>query len=987
MKRLIAGGLALLLALTLALSGTATLAEQMGTPSDIGGMQEESAATPVPEGESTATPVPEGESTATPVPEWESTATPVPEGESAATPVPEGESTDTPVPEGESAATPVPEGESTATPVPEEESTATPVPEATAEPALPTSGPAYFWQGDVQRFGELAELIPLAQDHPVYLASKEVYELPDYTLEQARSLRLALDPTVFPEEEDWVVMVSQTNPLGESAENTVYLWASLQLSLEGGSQEVSESILEMEVQVSSQDYDAQAPCTPTFTLTAIPALEAGQCYGVELDEGAPVALEGDTCTPTASGSYRFVVLNQAGEVLARSRAWTVTLAEKTAEGSAATPEAPAEATATPEAPVNGMLAASAGSTATPEAPAEATATPEAPVEATAAPEVTALPAPTAVLEPELLVTAVDYTPDSLSDAAPTFQLSGKTSEDWYYAVSVDDGAPLALVGDRYTATASGEYTLRFFLMDGEGQVLATSAPYPVRLDFTTESSIRKQAWMENPDGSGQRIYGTLEGLLATAGEGSQIYLLTGDIIVLSGSASQLSGVLLAPDPGVFSTGNYTVRAATVSPLDGSAGLFVYVDLVTEAGETQPLTVSAQCDQTLDGSWLTVAPTFALSCAEGLPEGYSWAVRYDGGAPVTIPGDTFTAGEEGDYILTFVVLDGAGQIAAATGDYRLRLDTTAPLVQAVAGESLTLTVTASDGVSGVDGLSLDGGASWYPPTDLGDGVWGLTFTAAEAYTFAPGTILARDGAGNLAAYQQEVTLRGSPQGNRGGFSGGYGGSSTSTVATTHASSDVTTVVAYDGVELVVADEVMSTLVMGETELELWLRPGEELTDRLGEDYQPAFTASLVSWVQGGETDTLVLAVTGEDLAQATQAAGEDGLDAAFTWDFNGAAYKTLAASGIDYLVLQVGDQVTALSTAGFAAGVRYTMYRAQGLSSQAFDYHVSMTETGETELSVTVAGETWTLTQEQDGEFYYYDVYTGTVEELAQARKG
>ena len=129
------------------------------------------------------------------------------------------------------------------------------------------------------------------------------------------------------------------------------------------------------------------------------------------------------------------------------------------------------------------------------------------------------------------------------------------------------------------------------------------------------------------------------------------------------------------------------------------------------------------------------------------------------------------------------------------------------------------------------------------------------------------------------------------------------------------------------------------------------------------------------------------MTGEDLAQATQAAGEDGLDAAFTWDFNGAAYKTLAASGIDYLVLQVGDQVTALSTAGFAAGVRYTMYRAQGLSSQAFDYHVSMTETGETELSVTVAGETWTLTQERDGEFYYYDVYTGTVEELAQARKG
>ena len=45
--------------------------------------------------------------------------------------------------------------------------------------------------------------------------------------------------------------------------------------------------------------------------------------------------------------------------------------------------------------------------------------------------------------------------------------------------------------------------------------------YTVRLDFTTESSIRKQAWMENPDGSGP-VYGTLEGLLALAPTGSTI---------------------------------------------------------------------------------------------------------------------------------------------------------------------------------------------------------------------------------------------------------------------------------------------------------------------------------------------------------------------------------------------------------------------------------------------------------------------------------
>lgn len=582
-------------------------------------------------------------------------------------------------------------------------------------------------------------------------------------------------------------------------------------------------------------------------------------------------------------------------------------------------------------------------------------------------------------EPELLVAAVDYTPDTLSDAAPTFILSGITGEDWYYAVSVDDAAPMALVGDQYTATASGTYTLRFYMMDGDGQTLATSAPYTVRLDFTTESSIRKQAWMENPDGSGP-VYGTLEGLLALAPTGSTIYLLTGDIIILSGGASQLSGVQLAADPGVFATSSCAVRVTTQSPLDGSAGLFVYVEEVTAGEETATLTLQAACDQVLDDSWLTTAPTFTLSSDVELPQGWTWAVRYDGGAPVTLAGNTFTAQEEGAYTLTFVVLDGAGQVAASTQDVTLRLDTTPPLVQATAGANLTLTVTASDAVSGIDGLSMDGGASWYPVTEMGEGVWGLTFTAAQAYTFAPGTIVARDGAGNLAAYEKEVTLQSSQGRPSGGFSGGGGGSS-STVATTHATSDTTAVVAYDGVELVVADQPMNTLVMGETELELFLRPDESLLARLGEDYQPAFTATLSNWMEDASDtpDTLVLAVSQEDLAQAE--------DAAFTWDFNGTVYKKLAASGIDYLVLQVGDQVTALSTAGFAAGVRYTMYRAQGLSSEAFDYHVAMTEEGETTLSVTVAGETWPLTEEEGGAFYYYDVYTGTLEELAQAKEG
>lgn len=921
MKRYFTGGLALLLALNLALPGsTVTLAEDMATSSDMDASMPTATATAMPTATATAAPTAE----------------------------------------------------------------ATAVPTATATPEVAANGPAYYLEGETRRYGELAELIPLAQalGQPVYLASAKVYELPGWTLEQASDLALALDTTVFPEE-NRVVMLSETNPAGNSAENTVYLWVGFKLPVEEGSNGgESQEILEMELQVTPQNYEESNPCTPTFTLAAIPELTQGQTYGVELDGVQAQPLEGNTYTPDASGSYRFVVLNEAGEVLARSRAWAVTLSSGADTVPTATPTA--EPTVEPTATPTAEPAANSTATPTAEPAVDPTAMPtaEPDVAPTATPTSEIAPVPTeqpeVLPEPELLVAAVDYTPDTLSDAAPTFILSGITGANWYYAVSVDDAAPMALVGDRYTATASGTYTLRFYMVDGEGQTLATSAPYTVRLDFTTESSIRKQAWMENPDGSGP-VYGTLEGLLALAPTDSTIYLLTGDIIILSGGASQLSGVQLAADPGVFATSSCAVRVTTQSPLDGSAGLFVYVEEVTAGEETATLTLAAACDQTLDGSWLTTAPTFTLSSDVELPQGWTWAVRYDGGAPVTLAGNTFTAQEEGAYTLTFVVLDGAGQVAASTQDVTLRLDTTPPLVQATAGANLTLTVTASDAVSGIDGLSMDGGASWYPVTEMGEGVWGLTFTAAQAYTFAPGTIVARDGAGNLAAYEKEVTLQSSQGRPGGGFSGG--GGSSSTVATTHATSDTTAVVAYDGVELVVADQPMSSLVMGETELELFLRPDERLLALLGEDYQPAFTATLSNWMEDASNtpDTLVLAVSQEDLAQAE--------DAAFTWDFNGTVYKKLAASGIDYLVLQVGDQVTALSTAGFAAGVRYTMYRAQGLSSEAFDYHVAMTEAGETTLSVTVAGETWLLTEEEGGAFYYYDVYTGTLEELAQAKEG
>ena len=369
MKRYFTGGLALLLALNLALPGsTVTLAEGMATSSDMDASMPTATATVMP----TATAAPTAAATA--------------------------------------------------------------VPTATATPEVAANGPAYYLEGETRRYGKLAELIPLAQalGQPVYLASAKVYELPGWTLEQASDLALALDTTVFPEE-NRVVMLSETNPAGNSAENTVYLWVGFKLPVEEGSNGgESQEILEMELQVTPQNYDESNPCTPTFTLAAIPELTQGQTYGVEMDGVQAQPLEGNTYTPDASGSYRFVVLDEAGEVLARSRAWAVTLSSGADTAPTATPTA--------------------------EPTVEPTATPTS--------EIAPVPTeqPEVLPEPELLVAAVDYTPDTLSDAAPTFILSGITGADWYYAVSVDDAAPMALVGDRYTATASGTYAL--LLYDG-----------------------------------------------------------------------------------------------------------------------------------------------------------------------------------------------------------------------------------------------------------------------------------------------------------------------------------------------------------------------------------------------------------------------------------------------------------------------------------------------------------------------------------------
>ena len=93
----------------------------------------------------------------------------------------------------------------------------------------------------------------------------------------------------------------------------------------------------------------------------------------------------------------------------------------------------------------------------------------------------------------------------------------------------------------------------------------------------------------------------------------------------------------------------------------------------------------------------------------------------------------------------------------------------------------------------------------------------------------------------------------------------------------------------------------------------------------------------------------------------------------------------------YLALRVGDEVAVLPTAGFTAGVEYTRLKAGGVSTRKFEYAVRMLATEETDaanpaplsMEVSVDEKIYKLTDDADSPMYYYDVYAGKADGIAQ----
>ena len=187
----------------------------------------------------------------------------------------------------------------------------------------------------------------------------------------------------------------------------------------------------------------------------------------------------------------------------------------------------------------------------------------------------------------------------------------------------------------------------------------------------------------------------------------------------------------------------------------------------------------------------------------------------------------------------------------------------------------------------------------------------------------------------------------------------------TIASTHAKSDTDAIIAYDGVALTVSEEPMETLSVGGAELALTIQDENDT----GLSFTAAFTALEEN---DGTVDTLVL--TAKDGEQA---------DGELHWRFNGGVSKLLADSGVKYLALRVGDQVTILPTENLLGGVRYAMLRAKGLSSSAFDYQLTQYIGGGCALRVTANGESLEAVADDQAALSYRAIYSGPADVLAQ----
>lgn len=472
-----------------------------------------------------------------------------------------------------------------------------------------------------------------------------------------------------------------------------------------------------------------------------------------------------------------------------------------------------------------------------------------------------------------------------------------------------------------------------------------------------------QAWTRYSTGT--LVQGSIQEVLdaialdeAGTGELPTVYIRARDTIRLENIAeSFLQRVSLLPDADVFAQeGETVVRWKVVEGVARSLPpIELWVEVLpapTPSPEIPVLTVFAR--DYFPDEWSRVPPTFTLSGIEEGSTDYVYGVFiYDEQLIVFSRGTTeYTSTLEGEDVrLRFAILDMMGDVMCFSDEYAIMLDMTPPDGPYPIPYNDTNTIAqiyASDSLSGLEAISLDGGNTWLS-AELSEEHFRCQGKKGE--TIPPERLRARDFAGNISKCYEEYEF-GPPRRTGGG---------TAPKPIYHVSQTLDYSLAnYNALELRFLDESQTQLTAGDTVLNLSLAVNGQ---------RGSFTAQTLTYPL--EEGALPPA---PNLLMLTAQEQEN---AACAWQFSGDVYRLLYNSGVDFLVLRTGGYIALLPTAGFTAGTEYVRLKSNGISTRRFLYTVMQDEAMlETTMMVEVEEQIYELGEAKSRPMYRTGVLIG-----------
>lgn len=488
-----------------------------------------------------------------------------------------------------------------------------------------------------------------------------------------------------------------------------------------------------------------------------------------------------------------------------------------------------------------------------------------------------------------------------------------------------------------------------------------------------------EGWLLDAEGK-RLLSGKLEELMMAEGE-QKILVSTDEVIEIAEfPISKLREIELMPDPECFPGGDWRIVCSRSERLrdeysaeeigawtdEEFAPLYIWVreELPQPTDDPAELQLIVHAENLVTGQWSNLRPSFSMESVGEGSENCDFAVIILDERIAMLSGNSYSPEEEGVYTVRLALMNEMGDIMDRSEKYTLWLDWSEPemMIELSMQEDRTMHIYASDRVSGVAGLSLDGGESWQEISEV------FSYTAPKKQIFPAGSILLRDNAGNISANASEIELKKIPS---------YGGGSGGSVSKDHAEGDGDTS-SYSAYTLEIPQGEMTALNIGGEEIDLRL-----VMEKAGKEERLSFKAELTSWATAGAQDNRGM----DTLLLRAIAEGQEEI----IWKINGAVLRKLYNSDIAYLVLERDGEQLSLPTIGFTGGTRYAELKMMGASTREFDYEVHMSlldpaleqaRPGFNQslrllpgIWVEVDGERFQmLDRESTPEMYFYDVY-------------